>query len=623
MKQRVIWWIKAYLLLVGICILQKPFFMLSNLSLFSSVAWYDWFKVMCHGLPLDFSVGAYLMVIPSLVMILSAWIKFSSLIRVLRVYFGIVAVVLSMIFVFDSVLYPYWGFKLDSTPFFYFFSSPADAAASVTLWQLVGILAVLVVIVAVIYGIFYALLLSRRFMRSVKLPVNPVGVTSVLVVMTALLFIPIRGGFTVSTMNVGKVFFSEELVLNHAAINPAFSLLESLSRPSDFESQYRFMSEEEKQSEMLRFETAYITLCDTVPTDSVTADKRLFSVERPNVILLILESFSSHLMSTLGGESNVAVNLDSLSKEGVLFTDFYANSFRTDRGLVSILSGYPAQPTTSVMKYPRKSQSLPGLASTLKENGYHPKYYYGGDADFTNMRSYLVATGFNDIVSDVDFPISQRLSKWGVHDHLVFDRLVDDLNADAKPEEPFFTVLQTSSSHEPFEVPYHRLDNERLNAFAYTDSCIGDFINRFKNLPQWDRTVVVMIPDHQGCYPESMDNYTPERYRIPLLMVGGAVAHPRTVATIGSQQDFAATLLAQLGIDHSRFAFSKDLLDCTVPHYAFFTVPDAFGVITPHNQLIYDCQADAVVYDKGSSSGENLHFGKAYLQNLYDDLSKR
>ncbi len=623
MKQRVIWLIKAYFVILGICILQKPFFMLSNLNLYSSASVADWFSVMWHGLPLDRSVSAYLVVIPSVVMMLSAWIKMPPLMKVLRIYFGIVAVVLSLIFVFDSVLYPYWGFKLDSTPLFYFFSSPKDAAASGTFLQLCGIILALVGVAAVIYGIFYAVLLRRSFMQSVKLPVNPVGVTAFFLVLTVLLFIPIRGGFTVSTMNVGKVFFSENLALNHAAINPAFSLLESVSRSSDFASQYRFMSEDEKVSALQSFESACVIPCDSLTSDSVTVDHQLFSVERPNVVLLILESFSSHLMSTLGGEKNVAVNLDSLAKEGVLFTDFYANSFRTDRGLVSILSGYPAQPTTSIMKYPRKSQSLPGIASALKEHGYHPRYYYGGDADFTNMRSYLVATGFNDIVSDVDFPISQRLSKWGVHDHLVFDRLLADLGGESAPEEPFFTVMQTSSSHEPFEVPYRRLDNDRLNAFAYTDSCIGDFINRFKQLPQWRNSVVVMIPDHQGCYPESIDNYTPQRYRIPMIMVGGAVARPVRVDVTGSQQDFAATLLAQLGVDHSRFSFSKDLLDGSVPHYAFFTVPDAFGVVTPRNQLVYDCQAGAVVYDEGAFPGENLNFGKAYLQNIYDDLSKR
>lgn len=175
-------------------------------------------------------------------------------------------------------------------------------------------------------------------------------------------------------------------------------------------------------------------------------------------------------MTTLGGEPGVAVQLDSLAQEGVLFTNFYANSFRTDRGLVAILSGYPAQPTTSIMKYPRKTQSIPAIAGSLKNAGYRTKYYYGGDADFTNMRSYLMSSGFEDIVADRDFPVSERLSKWGVHDHLVFRRLLDDLKAEAADstlagrETPHFRVLQTSSSHEPFEVPYSRLANERLNA---------------------------------------------------------------------------------------------------------------------------------------------------------------
>lgn len=138
----------------------------------------------------------------------------------------------------------------------------------------------------------------------------------------------------------------------------------------------------------------------------------LFTTKRPDVLFIIMESFSSWLMTTLGGEPGVAVQLDSLAQEGVLFTNFYANSFRTDRGLVAILSGYPAQPTTSIMKYPRKTQSIPAIAGCLKNAGYRTKYYYGGDADFTNMRSYLMSSGFEDIVADRDFPVSERLSKW-------------------------------------------------------------------------------------------------------------------------------------------------------------------------------------------------------------------
>ena len=154
----------------------------------------------------------------------------------------------------------------------------------------------------------------------------------------------------------------------------------------------------------------------------------LLNCSRPDVYLIVMESFSSKLMATLGGKSGVAVQLDSLGQEGVLFSNFYANSFRTDRGLVSILSGFPAQPTMSLMKYPHKTAHLPSIAGTLKAEGYDVRYYYGGDADFTHMRSYLVAQGFEHIVSDVDFPVADRLSKWGVPDHLVFERLLGKRN---------------------------------------------------------------------------------------------------------------------------------------------------------------------------------------------------
>ena len=114
-----------------------------------------------------------------------------------------------------------------------------------------------------------------------------------------------------------------------------------------------------------------------------------------------------------------------------------------------------------------------------------------------------------------------------------------------------------------------------------------------------------------------------ERYHIPLLMVGGAVRRPARIDVYGSQQDIAATLLSQLCLPHDEFLFSKDLLDEASPHFAFFTVPDAFGVLTPDNRLIYDCQGDKVVLDEGAERGKNLPKGKAYLQKLYDDIANR
>ncbi len=626
MKDRVVAFVKTYLLFLCIFLLQKPLFMLYHRLLYTDVSWIDWFSVMFHGLPLDLSLSAYLTAIPGILLIVSAWTLSPVLQRIVRIYFLVVSILLSVIFVVDVVLYEYWGFRLDATPLFYFFSSPKDTMASITLWMVLAGVGAMALYAALIYGIFYLTFLQPKLLLTMKLPYKRLPATFVLLLLTALLFIPIRGGFTVSTMNVGKVYFSPNQRLNHAAINPAFSLMESLSRQKNFSKQYRFMEADEADRLFSTLQDPAVLKADTTAQlpDSLHS---LLNTDRPDVLFIILESFSSKLMTTLGGEPGIAVSLDSLAREGVLFTNFYANSFRTDRGLVAILSGYPAQPSTSIMKYPRKTQTLPAIAGALRKAGYTNRYYYGGDADFTNMRSYLISSGFDGIVSDQDFPVSERLSKWGVHDHLVFNRLLDELKGEASNASADsirrFRVLQTSSSHEPFEVPYRRLQNDRLNAFAYTDSCVGSFIRQFRELPQWKNTLVVLVPDHLGAYPEYIDNLSVERYQIPLLLTGGAVSEPRRIDVYGSQHDLAATLLAQLGLPHSQFTFSKDLLDPAAPHFAFFTVPDAFGVVTADNRVVFDCQAGSVATDEGTARGKNLPLGKAYLQKLYDDLAAR
>lgn len=633
MKDRIIGLLKTYFLFVCIFALQKPFFMLFYRPLYEAASCSEWFRVIWHGLSLDLSMAGYLTVVPGLFLICSAWTAAPLLRRIWRGYFLFVSGLLSLIFTVDVGLYEYWGFRLDATPLFYFFSSPKDAVASVSVWTVVGGVVAMAAYAAALYAICYAVLLRKQTFDRLKIPYRRLNVSGALLLLTGLLFIPIRGGFTVSTMNTGKAYFSTDQRLNHAAINPAFSLMESLAKQKDFGSQYRFMEAEKADRIFSGLADPAVLRQKDAPADSLAqvpdSLHSLFATQRPDVLFVIMESFSSRLMATLGGEPDIAVQLDSLAQEGVLFTNFYANSFRTDRGLVAILSGYPAQPTTSIMKYPRKTQSIPAIAGSLKRVGYRTKYYYGGDADFTNMRSYLMSSGFEEIVSDQDFPVSERLSKWGVHDHLVFRRLLDDLRAEvsvdtpADKDTPHFRVLQTSSSHEPFEVPYSRLANERLNAFAYTDSCIGDFVRQFRELPQWKNTVVVLVPDHLGAYPEHIGNLELERYRIPLLMVGGALRAPRRIDVYGSQQDIAATLLAQLSVPHGGFTFSKDMLNPASPHFAFFTVPDAFGFVTPDNQLIFNNEAGAIVVDEGPEKGRNFSLGQAYLQKLYDDIAKR
>lgn len=608
MKNKVIQFLKTYLLFVVIFLVQKPVFMLYYHHLYKGASVADYLQVMWSGLKLDASIAGYLTALPGLILIASLWINPVVIKYVQKFYYGVISVLLSIILVSDLVLYQYWGFRLDSTPLFYL-KSPASAFASAEWWMIVSGFLAIVIVAFLLFFIFNRVLIRSK--KKEKLPYNVLPTALCLLLMTGLLFIPIRGGFTVSTMNVGKVYFSSDMALNHAAINPAFSLIESLTREQDFSKQYRFMESEVAKTEFAKLQDKPVT--DSIPS--------LFTVERPNVIIVVLESFMSKDMVTLGGFPGVASRMDSLANEGILFTNFYANSFRTDRGLVSIFSAYPGQPTTSIMKYPRKTQTLPSIPKSLKEAGYNLQYYYGGDADFTNMRSYLMACGIDNIISDKDFPVSERLSKWGALDHVVFKRLATDLKGEQK--EPFFKALQTSSSHEPFDVPYHKHKDLYLNSVAYTDSCLGAFIDEFKQTEYWKNSVVIMVPDHAAAYPAGIDNHSIERYQIPLLIAGGALRQPMKVDAYASQIDIAATLLSQLNLPHEEFMFSKNIVNPATPHFGYFTNGNLFGMVSADNQLVYDCDAGKVVYDEGTNKGENLKKGQAFLQTLYDDLSKR
>ena len=635
MKQ-IIWFVKTYATFVVLFVLQKPLFLFLEKgsatqpvdNIFTELP-----AVIWHGLPLDLSMAGYLSVIPGLLSIAVVWLKRDLVKPIMNIYFIIASLFITCSFLLNASLYPYWKYPLDSTPLFYFFTSPADAIASVSIWQV--ILSIVILIVLTI-GVWFTLRMrgekrqqysrysygyggfgSGKRNRFDDFDRHRGRTSIILLLLTGLLFLPIRGGITVSTMNTGQAYYSQNAYLNHSAVNPLFSLLESITHQEDFASQYRFMKDKEADK-------IFATMTSTSDENTYPLlNEATFKKGTPDILIVIMESFASDIMPSMGSYKDVAVCLDSIAQQSILFTRFYANSFRTDRGMVSILSGYPAQPTTSIMRYPRKTSQLPSIARNLaKYKNYKTTYYYGGDADFCNMRSYLVSQGYQHIISDANFPIEDKLSKWGVPDHIVAARMMEDIKAQQNEKRPMLRILQTSSSHEPFEVPYHRLKDKRLNAFAYTDSVMGAIVREYRKLPRWKNTLIVFVPDHVGGYKENLNDHDRSRYQIPLILAGGAISRPMKVGIIGSQHDIAATLLGQLGVEHREFTFSKNMMSDATPKFAFFAVNDAFGIVSEENSLIYDNRAKRIVYDKGEKSF-NLKRGQAYLQKLYDDLAKK
>lgn len=587
---------------------QKPVFLLFYGGL-SHVG-----AVVLHGLPLDLSVAGYLTA-PAAVVLLAASMPFQCLHThrahhvlslLLSVWTVVGAVASAMAFTANIALYGYWHYPLDATPVFFLTSSPSAALASVSGWQLaVGLVSVAVLTIVAWWAMR---LLFGAFNWSARCSWKEWPVMGLAV---AALFLPIRGGVSVATMNTGVAYFSSIPKLNHAAVNPVFSFMESMTHQDDFAQQYRYMDDNKAHS-------LFNAMRQKTPTEQ-QHQQVLDTIGRlPDVYIIIMESFSDTVTQVKG----VTPKLNALKRSSLWFNNFYANSFRTDRGLLSNLLGVPAPAMVSLMKYPRKTRKLPSLAACMVSHGYGTHYYYGGDADFTNMRSFLVDQGFKDITEMHDFPLQTRLSKWGVPDHLVFQKVEEDLRHASRETKPMLRVIQTSSSHEPFDVPYHRLRDKKLNAFAYADHSVGSFVDWLKASGLWSRSLIVLVPDHLGAWPADADDYAPWRYHVPMIWTGGAVTAKGHVPTYGSQQDIAATLLAQLGMPHGKFAFSKDLFDPAAKHYAFFMMEDGFGLADPTGYVVYDHKRGKTVKKKGPNAALLCKQGMAITQVLYDMIAK-
>lgn len=564
----------------------------------------DSFLIFWHGLRLDFAIAGYLTLIPSILLILQEAKKCNWYRWLWKGYFAITSFLYSLAIIANIGLYKYWGFPLDSTPILYLKTSPKDAFASVSIFFTLAILFVIILVALLIYKSFILVTTVTSTNKPKESSLQRFSNITALLLLTAVLFLPIRGGIGTGTNHTGSVYFSTNIRTNHAAVNPAFCFFESVThQKQDLSSMYRFMDDKDADK-------IFQSMIKTTSSNTTALSK--------NVLLIILESFSDSIMHISG----VTPHLNKLSKEGLYFRNFYANSTRTDRALASILSGVPAQPTMTILDVPRISNNLPSIASSLVQHGYDTHFYYGGDTDYSNMQSYLMATGFQHITSEISFSSKELICKWGAPDEYVYQKVYNDIKeteAKAKKQK-WFKVLLTESSHEPFDVPYKSenadiASSDVLNAFAYSDKCLGDFIKQFNKLPSWDQTITIIVPDHLGAFPESIDNYKLWRYHIPLIILNADINVD--VNIIASQIDISSTILNILGYDHHDFLFSKNMFDSDAPHFAFFSFPDAMGMITDKGFMIYDNNSNQL---QGIPELENM--SKAYLQKLYDYLSK-
>ena len=602
MRQRALYLLRFYLATLLFFVVGKVGFMLYHHGGHDfSLA--DMMQVIGHGLSLDLSTSFYIFILPFLLTIISLWVRVPR--WVYRVYYVIAAVLLALAFVADTSLYEFWLFKLDASCLQYL-ETPTEAMASVSVWYVLLRILSFLLIAFLIYWVY-------DFLTT---PFSPLTTKNSLIgTVVALLFIPlmiigIRGGLDESTTNIGQVYFSQNQFLNHSAVNPFFSFFASFEKTASNNVTYHFMEDEECEK----------IVSELYNTQSVGVDT-LLTTQQPNIIVILLESCGGQF-TEISGRTDITPNLNRLAKEGIYFTYCYGNSWRTDRGTLCTWSGYPSFPTMSVMKIPSKSRTMPNIARTLQEErGYHTHYLYGGDINFTNMRSYLVSGGFSNLTWKEDYTSDeQKSAKWGVRDDITFETLYQ---LTTTMPQPYLIGYSTLSSHSPWDVPIHHFDDEVLNAFYYLDQCVGNFIERLRKSPAWDNTLVIMLPDH-GIFYQDIDESNPLLNHIPMIWVGGAVKEPRRVEQICNQTDLPATLLGQLGLNHDAYTFSRDVLSKTYTRpVAIHTYDDGFTMIDSTSFVNYDFISDRVVRSEGNGCERLIRQAQAILQAATKDLNER
>ena len=612
MRERLKYLLIMFLMLLAVFVTQKPLFMLYNLDVATNVGIGDYFMVMFHGLQLDITVTSYCMVLPTIVVLLS-FFKKVPVRKILVAYYFILMLIIATIFVADAVLYHFWGFKLNSSVFMYT-DRPGDALASVSVWFVI-FRVLLIFVFAKLYSWLCYKLTPKFFVRNPKYRISAM----ILIPVLGLYFLGIRGDIDESTANVSDVYFSDNQFLNHAAVNPTFNMLYTLTKSKDFSKEFNFYGDEERETL-----TKGLFTTESVDTDT------LLRTRRPNVLIVIWEGCPGAFVEAVGGEPDVTPNLNRLANEGVVFTNCYANSYRTDRGVLCTLSGWLGMPTASLMKMTDKSSNLPAIAESLGAFGYKCDFWYGGDVGFTNMNSYLYESGYKTVRGDTYFSVEDRnYSKWGVPDHVVLDSVANNIINRKDIDGRWMTTVLTLSSHEPWEVPYQRLDEKKRNSMAYTDDCMGKFVERLKQSPVWNDLLVVVLSDHGIKSNQKQQNSDYEVAHIPMVWIGGAVKEHRVVSSIMAQSDMAATLLGQLDIPHDDFIFSRDVMSktyqCPSAFHTFdngMTLIDSLGVVT------YDNNAKRTIYSELFTGGQmdiKLYENKikAVLQTVYKDAATR
>ena len=577
----------------------------------------DFIGSVWYGLLLDLSIAAYFTAPVGIAITLSVFFRFFRKPFFYHWYSFLLMVIACLLIIIDVGSYQAWGIKVD-TGFLAYLRTPKEAFASIKNFPLLPVL-----IGFMAFCILSFVLLKKYFIAacSVRLKESSQKVLNGLILFcfTAALIIPMRGGLQGLPVNQSSVYFSKNNFSNLTAINANFNFFFNFFQGST-EKKSPFMVMSSKEAE--KFATSFY---DRSINQQLNDTSQIKTDSSTNIIIIIWESFTEKATTAILNDIEVTQKFNQWKSEGIYFSNIYATGDRTDKGIAGILSGYPAQPTTSILKNVSKAQALPILSKEFSKRGYFTSFYYGGEGDFANMNAYLAAGNFDELKTFDELDIDKETTNWGYHDGDVKDKIVANF---PKMQTPFFLTWLTLTSHQPYKTPVSTAiqgtDETALffNSLHYTDEVIDQFLQEAKKQPWWKNTLIVILADHGHRLPATGSKF--DDFRIPVLFLGGVIKQPGLIIDkVGAQTDIAATLMKAIGNNTHPFKFSNNLFNDTRKPIAHFSFMNGFGFMEAEQKFIFDNVGKQVVEQSKLLNPTTILKAKALQQYFFQDYLDR
>jgi phosphoglycerol transferase MdoB-like AlkP superfamily enzyme len=612
--------VRQYLFWMVFFFLLRAMFLLSNIYFLRAedIHWTEAMAAFWHALYLDTATACYLLIVPMLLLTVQCLFDLPVLNKINKVYTLIFIILSTLVATAELALYPEWKTKLTAKALIHL-KHPAEVYESVSALQFFGLL----FLVAILSGLGFYVYKKVFFLPVLKRLPNRFLTLVFFLVSGSLLVIGLRGGVKPIPIMLGVSYYSHHSVLNWAAVNSNYNLMVNYIESERYNEKnpFDFYPHEDARA-----------VVDSLLSVSKDTTNTILRSQRPNIVILLMESWSADLIESLGGEPGITPEFRELEEEGVLFTRLYSSGNRSQQGLASIIAGFPAIPYTTITENPDKYQKLPSFTEIFKAEGYYSSFYFGGDLDYGNIRAYLLQSGVEEIIEEKDIPDSVPRGRLGIHDGYMMDIHAAHLN---KLEEPFFSVLFTLSSHSPYDQPKEHTiewqgpEAQYVNSAYYSDHSLGEYFRKVKQEQWYDSTLFIILADHSH---NSYRNWPLESFnyrKVPMLLLGGALKDEyrgTKITRLSSNTDLPATLLSQMGLETKDLYWSRDLFNPYSREFAYFEINDGLGWKTPIGEFVYNVRWDnylTLQMQEGTLPQDKerlLREGKAFFQVLFQDF---